>query len=153
MDAGHNKPKGKQMTQNNFLFEWHNPSRGGSQADANTIRITVTKSKDSRSQLSIRIYGDVMSAMRWVCGDRVSVGFNFNSKLIAIKRNSAHGYLLSASADTKEKRTENEGTHSIAVVKMQAPDQLAEAIDAPLVVDFGKCTDANGVLIVPFSEG
>jgi len=61
--------------------------------------------------------------------------------------------LLSASADTKEKRIENEGTHSISVVKMQAPDQLAEAIDAPLVVDFGKCTDANGVLIVPFSEG
>ena len=66
--------------QDNFSFEWHNPSQGGLRFDEKTIRIAITNSKDSkyRSQLSIRFYEGVMRSMRWVCGDRVSIGFDFS---------------------------------------------------------------------------
>jgi len=154
MDAGHNKTKGKKMTQDNFSFEWHNPSHGGSRNDANGIRIIITNSKKGkyRAQLSIRFYEDIMRAMRWVCGDRVSIGFDFNQQLIAIKRNNDHGYCLSACADTKKKREENIGTHSTCVVKMKAPHQFIGLIDKPLVINFDKCADVDGLLIVPFKS-
>ena len=141
------------MTKDKFNFQWVSPSRGGSRDySENSIRVSINKSGKEKHQIAIRINSAVMRAQRWVCGDRISVGFDLERNAIAVKRTPSKGYSLSAIGVEKEERDKVIGTHASCVVKLAAPQKLIEIVNQPLVIDFDACIDRDGLLIIPLAD-
>jgi hypothetical protein len=141
------------MTKDNFNFEWASPNHGGSRACGdNSIRVSINKGGNKKYQIAIRINIGVMRAQRWVCGDKISVGFDLERNAIAVKRTPNKGYSLSATSVTKEQRDQVIGTHAPCVVKLTAPQALVEIITDSLVIGFDECIERDGLLIIPLTD-
>ena len=78
-------------------FEWVERKRGGKGASNDSfVAFSVTgngKNKDgtTRSAFVINFYEKAIKKFRLIKGDRISIGFDKNAKLVAIKRVSGDG--------------------------------------------------------------
>ena len=79
-------------------FQWIVPSRSGNRGARNVkgARIAVYGNGKNSAQLSIALYGDTMKQMQWVVGDRVEVGVDNYSGMLALRRVPKGGYALTA---------------------------------------------------------
>jgi hypothetical protein len=135
-----------------FNFQWKEPIRGGQSGKhigRDSIYISMAGSGRGDRQLSIRIYEGVMEKMRWVCGDRVSVGYDSKAKKIAIKRIPSGGYKLSASTANKKDRIDSVGKSVKSIVKMAAAGFIDDLKIEPVSVMHDQCLDVDGMLIIP----
>jgi hypothetical protein len=130
-------------------FQWIAPSRSGNRGAGNVkgARIAVYGNGKNTPQLSIVLYGDTMKQMRWVVGDRVEVGIDNCSGMLALRRVPQGGYALTALSIGKKDREKSLGTCVACVVKVTAPQDLNECFSkTPLAPN--DCVDVDGVLIL-----
>lgn len=143
------------MTVDQFNFQWKTPASSGKlrgHHKKDSVCISTTKTGRGDKQITIRIYEGVMEEMRWVCGDRVSFGYDLQSKKIAIKRVPVGGYKLSPSASGKKDRLDSIGKHKRCVVKLTADDAIHKLIIEPISVVFENCLDIDGMLVIPLKD-
>jgi len=125
-------------------FQWIAPSRSGNRGAGNVkgARIAVYGNGKNTPQLSIVLYGDTMKQMRWVVGDRVEVGIDNCSGMLALRRVPQGGYALTALSIGKKDREKSLGTCVACVVK-----DLHECFSKTSLAP-NDCVDVDGVLIL-----
>ena len=130
-------------------FQWIVPSRSGNGGAGNSkgARIAVYRSGNAAAQLSIALYADTMKKMRWVVGDRVDVGIDNYSGMLALRRVPQEGYSLTALSIGKKDREKSIGTCVACVVKVKAPQDLHGCFSKTSLAP-NDCVDVDGVLIL-----
>ena len=130
-------------------FQWIAPSRSGNRGAGNVkgARIAVYGNGKNTPQLSIVLYGDTMKQMRWVVGDRVEVGIDNCSGMLALRRVPQGGYALTALSIGKKDREKSLGTCVACVVKVTAPQDMHECFSKTSLAP-NDCVDVDGVLIL-----
>jgi len=130
-------------------FQWIVPSRSGNRGAGNAkgARIAVYDNGKNTAQLSIALYGDTMKQMRWVVGDRVEVGIDNYSGMLALRRVPKGGYALTALSVGKKDREKSIGTCVACVVKVTAPQDLHECFSKTSLAP-NDCAEVDGVLIL-----
>ena len=130
-------------------FQWIVPSRSGNR-DARNVkgaRIAVYGNGKNAAQLSIALYGDTMKQMQWVVGDRVDVGIDNYSGMLALRRVPQGGYALTPLSIGKKDREKSIGTCVACVVKVTAPQDLHECFSKTSLAP-NDCAEVDGVLIL-----
>ena len=130
-------------------FQWIVPSRSGNR-DARNVkgaRIAVYGNGKNAAQLSIALYGDTMKQMQWVVGDRVDVGIDNYSGMLALRRVPQGGYALTPLSIGKKDREKSIGACVACVVKVRAPQDLDECFSKTSLAP-NDCADVDGVLIL-----
>lgn len=127
-------------------FTWIEPtsSRGSNPDSSHLVSVTVSpKSRDGRSamRLAIAIYPAGLKLTRWIKGDKVVVGYDSESKMLAIKR-VANGYALSNNGGSKKSnsvRTSVPAPAGLAEMRIYRPTQSdVQLIDGMLVISLPK---------------
>lgn len=141
----------KQDTKINPSFNWiesKSGGRGGRKGEG--ARVAIYKSGTYSNQLSVTLYEDTMKSIRWVAGDRVQVGFDLNTKCIALKRVPKNGYALTPTSVTGSKREKLIGKPATCVVKVSAPQDFEQVFNGPAEVSPDELIEIDGMLVLPF---
>jgi hypothetical protein len=143
---------GKQWRTEMSGFKWIEPtsSRGSNPDSSHLVSITVSPaSRDNRSdmRLAIAIYPAGLKLTRWIKGDKVVVGYDAESNMLAIKRVANNGYALSNNGGSKKSnsvRTSVPAPAGLPEMRIYRPTQSdVQLIDGMLVISLPKIgTDA-----------
>lgn len=82
-------------------FLWSTPKLSGSRVHSSMFAVSMSP-KSSGRQFSVILYAEGMKLTRWIKGDKVLVGFDLESGLIALRRDVS-GYTLCANGGQHKK--------------------------------------------------
>lgn len=137
-------------------FDWVVMNRKGKQGrrpDLDSgVYMNINSGGRGDNHLVIRIYTPAMKKMRWVCGDKIQVGFDPIGMRVAMRRVPSGGYTASPAGSTKQDRKANLGKSASATVKLRLDDDVKFMFSNPSTVHVDKCEDVDGVLIIQVAQ-